>query len=659
MDISDFENAITSAGEDTHKQLTATDDGGVTLKSSDRTRRLATWATGGDKTADKNLIQQFRTALEQAYGPQAAQIAWDNAGLAERFQKGQPLSTGVAANAIKEAKTTLILQKNMEYEQGYRHKNEEALAWNPSPRPSQVDGNGMRLVIHEQDGVRIQNWNSRNDIRKTEHVLELDELVDKEVTVLRQERQEQIRLGQNVPPLSDRLLYLQAKLNITERMVVEATKPENLRPGGPTANVFLGPDMFFCPSDGPVVDGIKTYGGALTEEEMKQFTRGLAEISRRHPEVTMMPGTFVWSKPASTVPQVGGLPRPSDMVFNNGPVFCNGELKHITVKKIDGGDADWAGQGINGVDLGGYVAPSQANGFGARLQVFGSDNKIQNHIGNDGVKATEGVRQELHKLSAPDSPGRTWEDGLRTGGALARSPYNHLFVVEDKVMGIEICADHSGRKGQTEYMDAFNNPNAQDPVITLARQQPGIRGGANVHVVLSASTATSPNSTFACDGGTLAQNDVSGGKSFNVTIVQRQDENSVTFKGKNQDFYKQHLKPQQDQALNPNDLKLDQSRQVKLDDSQELTPDDNETKLRESKDLEESVDLEEEHASLDLEEVETLQQETRMEESPSLKRHPSVRDLIKPGSVANAKASLGLDQPQGEQQPKLPTRKLK
>lgn len=645
MDISDFENAIATT-DDKHKQLKVTEGGGVTLKSSDLSRRLATWAQKSDRDDDRKLIQDFRTELEKAYGPDAAKVAWEDSGLAERFEKGKPLSVGVAATAIQQAKTALILQNKLLYEQAYDQKNQEALAWTPTPVASQVQGSGLRLNSQDQGEVRVHNWLARNDYRPDRKppvaVLELDELVHAEVQAIKNERQLLQSQNQQVPPMSERLIYLQAKLNITERMVAEASKPENLKPGGPTANVFLGPDMFFCPSDGPVVNGIKTYGGALTEEEMKQFTKGLTEISKRHPELTLMPGTFVWSKPSTTIPKVDGLPRPCDMVFNTGPVLNKGELKHIVYKKKDGGDANWAAEGVNGVGKGGYVAPSKDNDFGARLQVFAIDENINNKLGNQGVQAVEGVKQELEQLAAANSPQRTWEDQLRQGGSQERSPHNTFFIVEDKVMAMEICRDHSDGVGSVEYLKAFKDPSMQDEVIKKARQQPGISGGANVHVMLSASNSSSPGKSICCDGGTLAQNDVSGGMSVNFTITKRIDDYNIKSTGKQETFTynldKQRLEQNTPKVVEQNDLEVSGLSEIQLDDEYV-------TDLKQSgddRDLEGIGSLEEVVTEEDL--TETLTTEVKVESKPKLEKHPSVRDLIKPGHVANAKAQLGLEE---------------
>lgn len=495
----------------------------------------------------------------------------------------------------------------------------------------------------------MHNWLARNDYRPHGKppavVLELDELVHAEVQAIKSERQLLQSQNQQVPPMSERLIYLQAKLNLTERMVVEASKAENLRPGGPKANVFLGPDMFFCPSDGPIVNGIKTYGGALTEEEMKQFTKGLTEISKRHPEMTLMPGTFVWSKPAATIPKVGDLPRPCDMVFNTGPVLNKGELKHIVYKKTDGGDANWAAEGVNGVGKGGYVAPSKDNNFGARLQVFAIDENIKTKLGDEGVQAVLEVGQELEKLAASNSPQRTWEDKLRSGGCQERSPHNTFFVVEDKVMAMEICRDHSDGVGSVEYLKAFKDPSMQDEVIKKARQQPGIRGGVNVHVMLSASNSLRPNKSICCDGGTLAQNDVSGGASVNFMVTNRIDDFNLTSTGK-QETFTYNLDKQRLQQDTP---KLDKKDNLELSESSNI-PLGNEdiTHVKQSGDdlnLEGPGSLEEGVAEEDL--TETLTTEVKVESKPKLEKHPSVRDLIKPGHVANAKAQLGLEEDLG------------
>jgi hypothetical protein len=317
-------------------------------------------------------------------------------------------------------------------------------------------------------------------------------------------------------------MYLQAKLNLTERMVAEASLSKNLKEGGPSVNVFLGPDMFFAPSEGPGVAGScgKTTGGACTEEEMKAITEGLRRISERHPEVTLMPGTIVWSKPVDPVPVIDGLPRPTDMAYNTGPVFSSGSLTHMTYKMTDGGDANTTAVGINGPTGSAATAPSLENRFGARLQVFPKDAQTMDKLTKDGKAKVEPILDTMARQAAPLSGDRDWEVPLRGVDAGPRSPYNTIFTVGDKVMALEICRDHSNGQAEKEYRLVAT---AKDPVSVLAKA----RGGADLHVLLAAASTISPNSTVCRTGGVMTYNDIGKGRVHSYFVKERVKEHDI------------------------------------------------------------------------------------------------------------------------------------
>jgi len=557
--IDEFTQAL--ANGDPNDQLSFTNTGGLALKSKmGRLKTIFHASTG----SDRNMMAEFRQALENQYGKDIAETVWKNSGLADREQDGRPLSVRKVQAALQEAtgldnKAKLILAENLKYEQTYYNREQEAQKWDATPKASQVDGAGLRLARIDEGEFRLHNWTAKNNADPPAE-LELDELVEKEVAAIRSARQDAQKKGQQVEPMSERLMYLQAKLNLTERMVSEAAKPENLRQGGPSANIFLGPDMFFSPSDGPVVNGVKTYGGACTEEEMKQINEGLRKISEKYPQVTMMPGTVVWSKPSQTVPVIGGLPHPCDTVHNTGGVFHKGSLAHLVYKKTDGGDANWAAMGPNGVNGKCFTAPKQENNYSARLQIFPNNDQIKSNLGDEADKRIKPVLDEIQQMSDPLSPSREWENGLRQGSNLQRSPHNYFFELEGKPVALEICRDHTDGFAQKSYAQLGQ---ANDRVANLAKQQPGPGGGVQLHVVLSASNMMYKNKTVVCQGGVAAQNDVSGGVSRTLQATNRVDQYNITAT-KPQNVFFNKFTPEVQKTL----LKTsDQSPKISKDDN--------------------------------------------------------------------------------------------
>ena len=510
--LKDFEDLIAETTNVSNQFATAGKDG---LAFKGKGARLATFLSSSHQTADKAMLESFFKVLKEAYGPEAAMAGFKKAGLTRRVVDGDPLSVKEATLALREAKaiaTPLIRMANAKHQEKHATLQGDARNWDPHSTFSRVQGSGLRLVTQDQGEFRLHHWNAKNNpdepIKKK--TVELDVLVEREVAAIKASRQQAERDGRVLEPMSDRLIYLQAKLNLTERMVAEACLPGNLKEGGPSANVFLGPDMFFSPSDGPGVPGSceKTTGGACTEEEMKGISEGLRRISARHPQITLMPGTIVWSKPVDPVPIIDGVPRPADMAYNTGPVFSNGSLAHMTYKMTDGGDANTTAIGINDPGGSAATAPSPGNQFGARLQVFPEDGPTMAKLTKDGKAKVQPILATMARQATPLSTDRDWEVGLRPEDAGPRSSYNTIFTVGDKVMALEICRDNSNRQAQKDYARLLSS---KDPVAVLAKSQPGPNGGANLHVMLAAVSTLAPSCTICCSGGIAAYNDIGKG----------------------------------------------------------------------------------------------------------------------------------------------------
>jgi hypothetical protein len=241
---------------------------------------------------------------------------------------------------------------------------------------------------------------------------------------------------------------------------------------------------------------------------MRQISEGLRRISERHPQITLMPGTIVWSRPVHPVPVIDGQPRPADMVYNTGPVYSEGSLAHMTYKMNDGGDANTTAIGLNGPEGSAVTPPSRGNAFGARLQVFPRDKQSMDKLSDDGRAKVQPILATMAKQAAPLSKERDWELGQRPEDAGPRSSYNTIFTVGGKVMALEICRDNASCHAETEYRRVATS---DDEVARLAKSQPGPGGGANLHVLLAASTKLFTNNTICCTGGVVAYNDVSKG----------------------------------------------------------------------------------------------------------------------------------------------------
>lgn len=531
--LKDFED-LAAKSNSASNQFTLTKEGGLAFKG--KGGRLQTYFTSYQKDADVAMLESFHEALREAYGEGAARDGFRRAGLEARLLTGEPLSVREVTAAIRETKAAVIQSENVKYEQQYRLREAEARAWVPTSTASRVEGSGLRLVRQNQGDFRLHCWNAKNnpEDKSQPPAAELDELVASEVTAIKGERQRAVEAGRVVPPMSDRLIYLQAKLNLTERMVEDACRHGNLKEGGPSANIFLGPDMFFSPSDGPRVGSFaceKTSGGAYTEEEMKRITEGLQRISARHPEITLMPGTIVWSKPYSPVPIIDGMPTPADMVYNNAPVFTGGDLVHMTYKMTDGGDADWAAIGVTGPSGKAFTTPSRENHFKARLQIFPEDHTLKARLSPDGNAKVRPILDAMATQARPSSPQREWENRLRRGGAEVRSPYNHMFMVGDKVVALEICRDHTALQAKNEYQRLQGG---SDPVSAILLRQPERERGAHLHVLLSASNGINATKTICHPRGFVVQNDVSSGVSYSFRYDSPPTSTSMAVLGERQ-----------------------------------------------------------------------------------------------------------------------------
>lgn len=479
---------------------------------------------------NRRLLSDFRGALDAEFGKQAADQAFLELKLHDKYDAGKSLTVGEAKDFQMLTRDLRIQQEDLSYRQAYQELNLQAEAWEPATH--KVAFSEMPELQHEalrcssmdqtlkaadgtsQGEVRLHSWHLQNyaETKDNPALFELDEMVTAEMNHLQNSG------------LSERQKNLQARLNILETAVARAH--ENLlvaEPGEPQAlNVFTAPECLFTGMEGTHADGSPTARGALTEEEMKKVLNEMAKMSERYPGLVLAPGTVMWSKPAAQTPIVNGTPTPCDMAFNVAPVFADGHLAHCNYKVNDGSDVSLTAPAVNGQGNNpGYAAPDASNGFGARFQVFRND-------GTTSFKEAEHIRADMDAYFKPvcdqtdprlDTCPRKWERELMkppVAGqtAFRSSPHNHLFECQGKSFAIEVCADHTGQR-RCAAGEFYKNKNAApDSLAAKVASQ----GGVDVHLILAAGSALNKATCMARPGGVVGLNDMSSGTTESHTI---------------------------------------------------------------------------------------------------------------------------------------------
>ena len=441
---------------------------------------------------DNDPASNLRRSLRESYGNDIANeaCATVGAGATGSLTVDQvKLALNTAANLHTE-RLPLQVTPNEEYLEGYEARNNDAAKWKFATAPSSLKPGshpGLRYSSTDKGGMRVHGWH----MKQHGDTHELDDLVRAEMRKLPDE-------------LSDGQKSVQARLNLLDRMLTEADGHLAKAPEGKSvasANLFVAPEWLFT---GMVRNkaGDLEAGGALTEGEMQAVTRGLAELSGRHPNMVIMPGTILWSKPAVGMFEGKAGSQHADLVFNTSPVMCGGELVHNVYKSVDGGDAALSAKGLGGQP---YDVPSEDNGYGARMQLFPGDPTMPQRL-----KTDENLQAQFHEARTGSS--RDWEEKLM-GEGVEVSDQNNFFVAEGRTFAVEVCADHaSGSVARRQFEGGKGETMAQ-----LKK-----KGGVDVHVVIAAGSTIAPNKSVVKPDGILVANDLNVG-AMSVTTVGVRD----------------------------------------------------------------------------------------------------------------------------------------
>lgn len=484
--LDDYQNLLNQHTNENNAQVRIKHDGTLTLRTTGE--KFTGLFSGSPKNQNDQVLVDFKTVLTNAYGADATNKAFAQAGLTAKENTHSPLTLHRMKDAMNFACNELALSKDQDYKQQYTQREDHANDWVPNTVASTLteDNNpGLRCHTIESQDMCVHGWHPCN--HEDTGFSELDNAVRNEMN--------------NLPTLNDqpRLQNLQARLNLLEKMVTQA---ENSNVHGKT-NVFTAPEWLFTAMEGQNINGQPISGGCLTETEMKQVTLALNDMSERHPDTVIMPGTILWSKPIDNPIDSNGQKIPGDMVFNTAPVLSEGKLLHTTFKNFDGGDSKCASKGIN--DGGPYEKPSVSNGASSRVQVFMNDR-------DNKVPGVSNIQNDMKQMMQQP---RDWEVqlGLRPQNVVQQNS-NHMFKANGKTFAVDICADHAEKQAFNEYKG--NGPSMQPGSIGHEVQQ---NGGVDGHIVIAAGRNISNASCISKQDGIVALNDLNTGMMKMQTVT--------------------------------------------------------------------------------------------------------------------------------------------
>jgi len=467
---------------------------GEELRVRGRMERLSSRL--GSSAADQNhaVLQDFRSALTEAYGAKASQHAFGVSGLAANQLEASPdpLQLEKIQSALKAAVDYRVEVDDLEVRGEYDRCEERAGNWVPQTRASHLsedDFKGLRLHSNQHDGVQIHGWHPRNVDAKVEW--KADPNFDSSYEAMHELDHAVLAEMQSLPELNDqpRAQNLQARLNLLEKMVSQS---EAAAIDG-QAQIFIAPEWLFSGMEGEY-EGKPAYGGALAEAEMQKVTQALVEMSASHQGVTIVAGSILWSKPAEEMLLIEGQLTPADMVFNSCPVVQDGSLLHVAYKLNQGFDPDLSARGQTHEKA--YDTPGPRTP-GARLQVFMNDGSNP----HSGKECVQNLQAKMKVMSAPESVQRAWETPLRHG--VPPSGTNNLFTAHGKTVGIDICADHGFETTRKEVT-------AKQGVNSLANTV-NANNGVDMHLVVAAGANISRGKCFAKPGGNYSVVDLNDG----------------------------------------------------------------------------------------------------------------------------------------------------
>jgi hypothetical protein len=135
----------------------------------------------------------------------------------------------------------------------------------------------------------------------------------------------------------------------------------------------------------------KKSNGFYSAVELGKIIVAIREESTKYPKMLMVPGTILWA-------------MPGPVVYNTVLVLCGGDIVHIYHKTREGLDID---------------RNDPAHRFGMEL---------------------------------PMPEGDEWRDRLRQEFGAGKVTLTNIFAFQDRICGIEVCADHSSGILLEEYL---------------------------------------------------------------------------------------------------------------------------------------------------------------------------------------------------------------
>ncbi|MES2598213.1 MAG: hypothetical protein V4662_22960 [Verrucomicrobiota bacterium] len=500
---------VTEADRSEHTQIRVLPD--ETLSARGLGGRVGGLFPGGNSAENQRAHQDFQACLGLNFSAAAVTHALAASGLDDRANDQRPLTARRVKEAVESARNFELGPRNLAYQTQYAGREQAAQNWTPHTAASGVteaQSSGLRLHANETADMRVQSWHLANNDLKGQPAPrgsaperhELDEAVRREMAAL------QVAGGTGNPRLDN----LQARLNLLEKMVTQAETYNNANANPALTQVFTAPEWLFTSMD-DVTAGEAVSGGALTEEEMKKVTAEVVQMSGRHPNMLIMPGTILWSKPAQEMLTLDHKDTPADMLFNVAPVVADGQLVHMGYKMNDGTDVKMGCKG--GAQAKPYDVADQTKGWDARVQIFMKDG-----MGPQAASAQQ-LRDLMKEQLNHNAPERAWEQGLRNGAQPQVA--NHYFQALGKTFAMDICADH-GDCAAIKELEKVNRENLANPLITQIIQA----GGADAHLVIAAGAAPRGPACAARQDGLYALNDMTTGN-----MVVAPVNNNVTFGG--------------------------------------------------------------------------------------------------------------------------------
>ncbi len=121
----------------------------------------------------------------------------------------------------------------------------------------------------------------------------------------------------------------QERLKFFDKMcaTAQAGIPKSkLAPGEKQMNVMVAPEWLFAKRSDP-------NNRAYTGKDMQDITEGLQKISKKYPDMLLVPGSVSWEIPDKTNPK-------KTIMYNSTPVVQDGKVVHMYHKRNEGGETN-------------------------------------------------------------------------------------------------------------------------------------------------------------------------------------------------------------------------------------------------------------------------------------------------------------------------------